>query len=60
MMDNGISSAMAFGALLRDNPEAARIYDTCTPQEKQRLLLRIESTPEEQMADLVSSLHIGL
>ncbi|MEA4994293.1 MAG: hypothetical protein VB060_10775 [Oscillibacter sp.] len=60
MMDNGISSAMAFGALLRDNPEAARIYDACTPQEKQRLLLRIESTPEEQMADLVSSLHIGL
>jgi len=57
IMDNGISSAMAFGALLRDNPEAARIYDACTPQEKQRLLLRIESTPAEKMESLVSSLH---
>lgn len=59
-MDNGISSAMAFGTLLRDNPEAARIYDACPPQEKQRLLLRIESTPAEKMEALVSSLHLDL
>jgi len=51
---------MAFGTLLRDNPEAARIYDACTPQEKQRLLLRIESTPAEKMEALVSSLHLDL
>ena len=60
MMDNGISSAMAFGTLLRENPEAARIYDACTPQQKQRLLLQIESTPAEQMESLVSRLGTGL
>lgn len=59
-MDNGIPSAMAFGALLRENPEAARAYDACTPQERQRLLLLIERTPPEQVESLVSSLLAGL
>lgn len=59
-MDSGISSAMAFGALLRENPEAARIYDTCTPQQKQRLLLQIQSTPADRMESFVSQLSAAL
>lgn len=59
-MDSGISSAMAFGALLRENPEAARIYDTCTPQQKQRLLLKIESIPADSMESFVSQLSAAL
>lgn len=59
-MDSGISSAMAFGALLRENPEAARIYDTCTPQQKQRLLLQIQSTPADRMESFVSQLNAAL
>ena len=55
-MDNDISSALAFGALLRGNPEAARIYDSCTPQQKQQLLLQIQSIPIEGIASFVSQL----
>ncbi|KAF5028875.1 hypothetical protein QVN85_14120 [Oscillibacter valericigenes] len=55
-MDNDISSALAFGALLRENPEAARIYDSCTPQQKQQLLLQIQSIPIEGIASFVSQL----
>ena len=59
-MDSGMSSAMAFGALLRDNPEAAHIYDTCTPQQKQQLLLKIQSTPADSMESFVSQLSSAL
>lgn len=59
-MDSGISSAMAFGALLRENPEAAHIYDTCTPQQKQRLLLKIQSIPADSMESFVSQLSSAL
>ena len=55
-MDNDISSALAFGALLRENPEAARIYDSCTPQQKQQLLLQFQSIPIEGIASFVSQL----
>lgn len=55
-MDNDISSALAFGALLRENPEAARIYDSYTPQQKQQLLLQIQSIPIEGIASFVSQL----
>lgn len=59
-MDSDISSAMAFGALLREYPEAARIYDTCTPQQKQRLLLQIQSVPADRMESFVSQLSAAL
>ena len=55
-MDKDISSAFAFGALLRENSEAARIYDSCTPQQKQELLLQIQSIPIEGVASFVSQL----
>ncbi len=59
-MDSGMSSAMAFGTLLRENPEAARIYDTCTPQQKQRLLLQIQNIPADNMESFVSQLSAAL
>ena len=57
-MDSGIAAAMAFGALLREDAEAARIYDGYSPEQRRRLLLTIQDTPAEQMEALVARMRV--
>ncbi len=56
-MDSGIAAAMAFGALLREDAETARIYDGYSPEQRRRLLLTIQDTPAEQMEALVARMR---
>lgn len=45
-MEIDLAPAFAFGALLRDDAEAALFYDTCTPQQKQDLLLQLHNVQD--------------
>lgn len=56
-MNDDLSAAMAFGALLRDDPKAASLYDSCTPSQRQRLLIQMRETPPEKMSAFVA--HLG-
>lgn len=56
-MENGIANAFAFGALLRNNPEADAAYENSTSQQKQSILLEISSASPESLQRIVSSLE---
>lgn len=53
-MDANLTNAAAFGALLRENGEAARFYDSCTPEQKQAILLQLGQV--QDMAGFVAHL----
>lgn len=55
-MDQDLSNAYAFGALLRENPKAGNAYENCSPDEKQRILLKISSANQNGILKIVSSL----
>ncbi len=46
-MDTAMQQATAFGALLRQNPQAARFYDSCTPQQRQAILEQLSAKLNE-------------
>jgi len=41
-MDMNINAAVTFGELLQENPRAAAFYDSCTPIQRQAILLQLE------------------
>ena len=48
---------MAFGELLRQDPRAARFYDSCTPEQKQAILLQLpEMKSDSQLRAFVANL----
>lgn len=59
-MEHDLSAAFAFGALLRDDPNAAKIYDSCTPAQKQKILLQVQHTSAADLKDLVGHLDAAL
>lgn len=59
-MEHDLSAAFAFGALLRDDPNAAKIYDSCTPAQKQKILLQVQHTSAADLKDFVGHLDAAL
>ena len=56
-MDTAMQQATAFGALLRQNPQAARFYDSCTPQQRQAILEQLSQlTSQAQLQGFVDHL----
>ena len=56
-MDTAMQQATAFGALLRQNPQAARFYDSCTPQQRQAILEQLSQlTSQAQLQSFVEHL----
>lgn len=45
-MELDLAPAYAFGALLRGDAEAALFYDTCTPEQRQALLLQLHNVQD--------------
>lgn len=49
--------AAAFGELLRQNPKAAQFYDSCTPAQRQAILLQLpELRTDSQLRAFVDNL----
>ena len=40
-MDVNVNAAVTFGELLQKNPKAAAFYDSCTPDQRQAILLQL-------------------
>ena len=40
-MDVNMNAAVTFGELLQKNPKAAAFYDSCTPDQRQAILLQL-------------------
>ena len=40
-MDVNVNAAVTFGELLHKNPKAAAFYDSCTPDQRQAILLQL-------------------
>ena len=40
-MDVNVNAAVTFGELLQKNPKAATFYDSCTPDQRQAILLQL-------------------
>ena len=56
-MSFDLEPAVTFGALLRQNPKAARFYDRCTPEQRQAILLQLpEMKTESQLRAFVDNL----
>ena len=56
-MEQGYEQAAAFGALLQENPQAARFYDHCTPQQRQAILEQLpQMTSQAQLRAFVDHL----
>ena len=41
-MDVNVNAAVTFGELLQKNPKSAAFYDSCTPTQRQAILLQLE------------------
>ncbi len=41
-MDVNINAAVTFGELLQKTPRAAAFYDSCTPAQRQAILLQLD------------------
>lgn len=55
-MELDLKPAIAFGTLLREDPEASRYYDGCTPAQRQEIILRLHQIPIEEMPAFVAGL----
>ncbi|MCI8479178.1 MAG: hypothetical protein HFE97_12755 [Oscillospiraceae bacterium] len=55
-MNHQTASAVAFGAILRENPAAARFYDNCTPAQREAILLQLQELPPENIRAFVEEL----
>lgn len=56
-MDPTMNQASAFGALLRQNPQAARFYDSCNAQQRQAILEQLPKlTSQAQLQSFVNNL----
>ena len=56
-MSFNLEPAVAFGELLRQDPRAARFYDSCTPEQKQAILLQLrEMKSDSQLRAFVANL----
>ena len=51
-MNSYLGPAVAFGQLLRQNPQASRFFDSCTSEQRQAILLQLPQleTPEQLLA----------
>lgn len=51
-MNSYLGPAVAFGQLLRQNPQASRFFDSCTSEQRQAILLQLPQleTPEQLQA----------
>ena len=56
-MDRHTEAAVAFGAVLRENPAAARFYDNCTPAQREAILLQIQEVDPDNMRAFVAELQ---
>lgn len=56
-MVHDTANASAFGTLLRKSPKADAAYENSTPQQKQRILLKVASAKREDLPKIVSSLE---
>lgn len=45
-MHSYLNSAVAFGSLLQENPEAAHFYDSCTQAQRQAILAQLDLVPD--------------
>ncbi len=56
-MNPDMNQATAFGILLEKNPQAARFYDNCTPEQRQAILLQLpQITSQAQLQAFVDHL----
>jgi len=56
-MDSGMTSAVAFGTLLRENEKAAHFYDHCTSAQRDAILMQVQNIHgEDQMKAFVERL----
>ena len=56
-MDANMSAAVMFGELLQKNPRASAFYDSCTPHQRQAILLQLEQmTSRSQLQAFVDNL----
>lgn len=55
-MEYVLEPFIAFGALLRDDPEASRFYDACTPAQRQAIIRQLPLQTPETMPAFVSHL----
>ena len=50
-MDINLSAALRFGQLLEKNPQASAFYDSCTPQQRQAILLQLSELHSAQQLE---------
>ncbi len=56
-MDIDTNAAVTFGELLQKDPRAAAFYDSCTPEQRQAILLQLgQMTGQSQLRAFVEDL----
>ena len=56
-MDVNMNAAVTFGELLNQNPQAAAFYDSCTPAQRQAILLQLgQMSSQSQLRAFVDNL----
>lgn len=56
-MDVNVNAAVTFGELLQKDPRAAAFYDSCTPEQRQAILLQLgQMSTQSQLRAFVEDL----